>query len=144
MKRFLLVAILLCMTMTVMAQPPEPFNSPLPGWPPVPPVDLTGVNEWMAMGGLSAVGLAVIEVLKRLGVIPDGAASRWASIFNIVGFAVLTIVGVFGVDVVNNTDIQNVFDMLVRVCQAVLVVLGSPLLFKLVRRMGILPPLKDR
>ena len=121
------------------------FESPLPGeWPPVPPIDLGGINEYVALAGLSTVIMMVVEVLKRLGVVPDNQAARWTSLGNIVGFAVLSVVGVFGIDFATNTDIQNVLDLLTRIGQGILAILGSPLLFNMLRQWKILTPLAKR
>lgn len=153
-KRFLVVVLLLlAVTGMVTAQGSTPpitatttFTTPLPGgdWPPVPPIDLGGLNEYVALAGLSSVIMLVVEVLKRLGVIPDGQASRWTSLGNIVGFAVLAVVGIFGIDFATNTDIQNVLDLLTRIGQGILAILGSPILFNLMRQWSILPPLTKR
>jgi len=111
--------------------------------PPLPPVDVGGIKDYVAMLGVGSVILVVVEILKRLKVLPDGTAGRWATLANIVAFAGLAVAGVFGVDF-GSDYIQNILDLLQRVGQAVLTILSSPLLFRLLRKGGILGPLAGR
>ncbi len=150
MKKFLVVLVLLLMAGTVYADSPLPTpQSPLPTpvsveYPPVPPVDLAEINEWLASVGLLPLVLVAVEILKRVNVIPDGTAGRWSGVFSIVGFGALALLGVFGVDFANNTAIQNALEVLVRICQGILVVLGSPVLYKVLRELRVLSPLPSR
>lgn len=113
------------------------------GMPPLPPVDVGEVKDYVAALGVGSVILVAVEILKRLKVLPDGAAGRWATLANIVAFAGLAVAGVFGVDF-GNDNIQNILNLLERVGQAVITIISSPLLFRLLREGGILGPLAGR
>lgn len=151
-KRFLIIWLMAMVVVTigaasVSARNPQPFESPLPPpgeeWPPVPPVDLGGIEEYVGLVGLGGVITVVVEVLKRLKVVPDGQAGRWTTIANIVGFAVLVGLGVLGVDYTGDAA-AGIFDLLERIGQAVLLVISSPLFFQVLRSMGVFPQLKGR
>jgi len=122
------------------------FESPIPPpeeWPPVPDVDVGGIEGFLAALGISGVIATVIEILKVLGAVNDGAAGRWATIANVVVFAVLVILGVFGVDYAGDSA-KMVYDLLYRVGQIVLSILGSPIFFWLMRQAGVFLPLPGR
>jgi len=124
------------------------FDSPVPEppgeeFPPVPDVDTTGVQGYVAAVGVGAIITVIIEILKRVGAVPDGAAGRWATIANIVAFAGLTVAGVFGVDY-SGDSAQAIFDLVHRVGQAILMIISSPLFHGVMREANILPALADR
>jgi len=128
---------------SVVAQEPQPFESPLAGeeWPPVPPVGGGGV--YGAAVGIGGIITVVVEILKQVGAIPDGQAGRWATLANIVAFAVLAVVGVFGVDFTGDTA-TAIYDLLERIGQAVLMVMSSPIVFRVMRGAEVFRPLGDR
>ena len=118
----------------VLAQEPMPFDSPLPGseYPPLPPVDVGGMEDYVASVGIGAVVMMIIEILKKLGAVPDGQAGRWATVANIVIFAGLVVAGIFGVNYAGD-DARMLYDLLNRIGQAALLVVSSPLLFEAMR-----------
>jgi len=132
-----------------LAQAPGPattFESPIPPpeeWPPVPDVDVGGLTDYVGAIGLGAVITVVIEILKRLKVVPDGQAGRWATIANVVAFAVLVFCGVFGVDY-SGDQAKAIFDLLHRIGQAILTIISSPILFKVLREANVLPEMISR
>jgi len=130
---------------SVVAQEPQPFESPLAGeeWPPVPPVGVEGVEDYVAAVGIGGIITVVVEILKQVGAIPDGQAGRWATLANIVAFAVLAVVGVFGVDFTGDTA-TAIYDLLERIGQAVLMVMSSPIVFRVMRGAEVFRPLGDR
>jgi len=141
-KVWLVVTVLLTLVLVggAMAQEPQPFISPPPGgeYPPLPDVDVGGVEDYVASLGIGAVVMVVIEILKRLQVIPDGQGGRWATVANIVIFAGLVVGGIFGVDFTGDTA-QSIIDILQRVGQAILLIISSPIFFKILRSTEILP-----
>lgn len=139
----LLAAVLIgVMVPVVMAHPLPTFTSPVPPpedeWPPVPDVDTGSLTDYVSAIGLGAVITVVIEILKRLSVIPDGQAGRWATIANVVAFAGLVVAGVFGVDY-SGDQAAAIFDLLHRIGQAVLTIISSPIFFQVLRGAGVLP-----
>jgi len=138
----LIVALLmLVLILPVMAQQPQPFDSPIPGeeFPPLPDVDTGKIDDYIASLGLGSVVMVVIEILKQLKVVPDGQAGRWATLANIVLFAVLAVAGVFGVNYAGDTA-RMIFDVLNRIGQVVLAILASPIFFKGLRMAQVLKP----
>jgi len=138
-----LVVLVLALGMThmVLAQQPQPFDSPIPGeeFPPLPDVDTGKIDEYIASLGLGSVVMVVIEILKQLKVVPDGQAGRWATLANVVLFGILAVAGVFGVDYTGDTA-RMVFDVLNRIGQVVLAILTSPIFFKGLRMAQVLKP----
>jgi len=139
----LLVVVGVMLALPVMARPTT-FDSPLPPPEPVlPPVDLGGMEEWMAAVGVGGVVLLLAELLKRLGVLPDGSAGLFATVCNVVVFAGLMVAGVFGFDVTAG-GAQSVIEILTAIGQLALMVISSPVTFKLLRDANVLRPLPDR
>ena len=143
----MLVVLLVLVPQQVLAQS-GPFDSPLPPlpdgeYPHLPPVDLGGMEDYVASVGIGAVIMVAIEILKRLNVVPDGQAGRWATIANVIAFAGLVVAGVFGVDY-SGDQARAILDLLERVGQAALMIISSPLLFRFLREAGVLPLLKER
>jgi len=124
-----------------MAQQPQPFDSPVPPpggeYPPLPDVPVGGLEDYVASLGIGVVVMVVIEILKRFQLIPDGQAGRWATVANIVIFAGLVVAGIFGVDFTGDTA-QSIIDILQRVGQAILLIISSPIFFKILRSVEIL------
>lgn len=141
MKRRIVVVLVLALCVLIGVVVPQVMAQE--GTPPLPPVDVGGVKDYIATLGVGSVILVAVEILKRLKVLPDGAAGRWATLANIVAFAGLAVAGVFGVDF-GSDNIQNILDLLERVGQAVLTIISSPLLFRFLREGGILGPLAGR
>ena len=122
------------------------FESPVDppgGWPPVPDVDMGGLEGYVAAMGLGAIITVVIEILKRLKAIPDGQAGRWATIANVVVYAILVIAGIFGIDY-SGDKAKAIFDLLHQIGQIVLAIISSPIFFRLLRQMNVLPELPQR
>jgi len=120
------------------------FDSPLPPPGPVlPPVDLGEIEGWMATIGVGALALLLAELLKRLGVLPDGSAGLFATVCNVVAFAGLMVAGVFGFDVTGSSA-QSVIEILTAIGQLALMVISSPITFKLLRDANVLKPLPSR
>lgn len=122
------------------------FESPIEppeGWPPVPDVDTGGLEGYVAAMGLGAIITVVIEILKRLKMIPDGQAGRWATIANVVVYAALVVAGIFGIDY-SSDKAKMFFDLLHQVGQIVLAIISSPIFFRLLRQMNVLPELPQR
>ena len=122
------------------------FESPIepPGdWPPVPDVDTGGLEDYVAAMGLGAIITVVIEILKRLTVIPDGQAGRWATIANVLAYAALVIAGIFGIDY-SGDKARAIFDLLHQIGLIVLAIISSPIFFRLLRQMNVLPELPQR
>jgi hypothetical protein len=121
------------------------FESPIePGeWPPVPDVDVGGIKDYVAAVGLGAIITVVIEILKRLAIIPDGQAGRWATIANVVVYAILVVAGIFGIDY-SGDKAKAIFALLHQIGQIVLAIISSPIFFKLLRQMNVLPELPQR
>jgi len=122
------------------------FESPIepPGdWPPVPDVDMGGLEGYVAAMGLGAIITVVIEILKLLKAIPDGQAGRWATIANVVVYAILVIAGIFGIDY-SGDKAKAIFDLLHQIGQIVLAIISSPIFFRLLRQMNVLPELPQR
>jgi len=140
----LVVTIAVVVALPVVAQDPAPattFDSPVepPGeWPPVPDVDVGGLEDFVGAVGVGAVITVVIEILKRFGVVPDGQAGRWATIANVVAFAGLVLAGVFGLDY-SGDQAKAIFDLIYRVGQAILMIISSPMLYKLFRAANVFP-----
>jgi len=144
-KRVLIVGVLVVSVLVVgvvpaLAQDPVPFESPVdPGdWPPVPDVDTGGMADFVGAVGIGAVITVVIEILKRFGLVPDGAAGRWATIANIVAFAALALAGVFGIDY-SGDQAKVIFDLIYRIGQAILMIISSPVFYDLLRKANVFP-----
>jgi len=84
------------------------------------------------MVGLGALLAAIIEVLKKLGVIPDGYAGLAAAIANVVVFAVIEIaIGFFDIDL---TTLDGILAMIAALVTAIA---GSLLTHKAGRAMKV-------
>jgi len=146
LKRVLIVGVLVVSVVVVgmvpaLAQDPIPFDSPVdpPGeWPPVPDADVGGLTDFVGVVGIGALITVVIEILKQFGLVPDGQAGRWATLANIVAFAGLAIAGVFGVDY-SGDQAKAIYDLIYRIGQAILMIISSPVLFKVLRGANVFP-----
>ena len=122
------------------------FGSPIEppgGWPPVPDVDTGGLEDYVAAMGLGAIITVVIEILKRLKVIPDGQAGRWATIANVLAYGALVVAGIFGIDY-SGDKAKAILALLHQIGQIVLAIISSPIFFRLLRQMNVLPELPQR
>ena len=146
LKRVLIVGVLVVSVVVVgvvpaLAQDPIPFESPVDPpveWPPVPDVDTGGMEDFVGAVGIGAVITVVIEILKRFGLVPDGAAGRWATIANVVAFAGLVLAGVFGIDY-SGDQAKVIFDLIYRIGQAILMIISSPVFYDLLRKANVFP-----
>jgi len=51
--------------------------------------------KWSTLVGIAALIAVVINILKVVGVVKDGQAATWSTGLNLVGLAVLLLLGVF-------------------------------------------------
>lgn len=141
----LFVLLLVVIVPIVGASPPElpTFQSPPPeDYPPLPPINNPqDIGLWVA--GAPALVLAVVEVLKRLKVIPDGSAGRWTFVGNVFLYVLFLVLGLFKIDV-TGANVTSVIEILTEIGTLITMVVTSPFLFKLLRDMGVLNPLADR
>jgi len=98
---------------------------------------LPGVSEYLAMAGLSALIVGIVQILKALKVIPDGSAAQWATVLNVIAYATGIILGVFGVDLMAPGS-QQVIGILQQVVALALMIVASPLLFRVLRYFGVM------
>lgn len=122
----------------VAAPLPTTFASPI-----IPPVDLGSIKSWLAVIGVLPVVAIVVELLKRFGVVKDGMAAIWSTGLSVGLFFLLFVLGVFGIDVSGDAA-QDVYAILIQLGTLVLMIFGSPALYKLARAFGIAKPLASR
>ncbi len=126
-------------TSTAVAAPlPTTFASPI-----VPPVDLGSIKAWLAVIGVLPVVGIVVELLKRAGAIKDGMAAIWSTGLSVGLFFLLFVLGVFGIDVSGDAA-KDVYAILIQLGTLVLMIFGSPAMYKLARAFRIMPPIKGR
>lgn len=58
--------------------------------------------ELLTALGIGPCVMLIVEVIKRLGLLPDGTAGKAAVISNIVAYAALLILGVYEIDLSGN------------------------------------------
>lgn len=134
----LVVGLALALSPAHAAPLPTTFASPI-----LPPVDLGSITSWLAVIGALPVVAIVVELLKRFGVIKDGMAAVWSTILSVGLFFLLFVLGVFGIDVSGDAA-QDVYSILIQLGTLVLMIFGSPALYKLARAFGIAKPLPGR
>jgi hypothetical protein len=105
--------------------------------------DVGPLGEYVAAVGVGAVIMVVIEILKRIGVIPDGQAGVWVSVANVVAFAGLYVADVFGFDVMGDLP-QQVLEILEQVGKLILMFLSAVGSFKAARSARVIKPMKSR
>ena len=105
--------------------------------------DLGPINEYVAAVGVGTLIAILVEILKRLGAVPDGQAGVWVAVGNVVAFAGLYIAGVFGLDVMGDLP-QQVLGILEQVGKLILMFLSAVGSFKAARAANVLKPLKSR
>ncbi len=86
---------LLAFPATVLAQS-DPAPDPAPA--------LGEIDDFIAALGLGGAVAVVVQALKQFGLIPDGSSGTVATVINVVLFAVLIIVGAFGLDLEGDTS----------------------------------------
>ena len=139
--RILFMTMLLVMLVGCRSLPITSFDSPL--LPPIGGVDLGPETDYLAAAGIGSIITLVVEILKRLKVLPDGSAGKIATVANVVVFAVLYVAGVFGFDV--GTDAaQNIVAILHQVGVLVLQIVSSPVLFGILRNAKVITPMASR
>ncbi|RLC82119.1 MAG: hypothetical protein DRJ03_08855 [Chloroflexi bacterium] len=129
-----LVMLSLALCTQVLAAPPAPD---------IPDPIAEPINEWAAGFGLSAFVMTVVEMLKRLGWLKDGTAGRWASLGNLLGFGILMVVGVFGVDI-HGDAVHSIVEILTALAQLALMIVGAPFIHARLRSARVLRPMKNR
>lgn len=156
MKKFL-ITILLILTLVVvvpaaLAQDPEPTPEGIGGTelpiydleqPVIPGEIETGIEDWMTTLGLGGFSLVLVEILKRLGVVPDGQAGKWATTINVLLFAALAVAGTFGLDLQGDT-FQNVAAVLQQLGKLAMAIMSSPMFHSMLRGASIVNPLPSR
>lgn len=134
----LVVGLALALSPAHAAPLPTTFASPI-----IPPVDLGSITSWLAALGILPLVPIAVELLKRVGVIRDGMAAVWSTAFSVALFFLLFILGVFGIDVSGDAA-QDAYGILIQLGTLVLMIFGSPAMYKLARALGIAKPLTDR
>ena len=129
-KLFILILVLLSLVLVIPAYAQEGPDLP----------DVGPIGEYVAAVGVGAVIMVLIEILKRLGVIPDGQAGQWAGIANVVAFAVLYVLNVFNLDVMGDLP-QRILAVLEQVGKFVLMLLSAVGSFKAARSAKMLKPM---
>lgn len=135
MKRMLLVvgAVVAILSFAVIAYAQE--------GPEIP--DIGPLGEYVAAVGVGAVIMVIIEILKRVGAIPDGEAGKWAGIANVIAFAGLYVAGVFGFDMMGDLP-QQVLNILEQVGKLILMFLSAIGSFKAARSARVIKPMRAR
>ena len=98
--------------------------------------DITQIEEYVAAVGVGALIMLAIEILKKIGIIPDGQAGTWAAIANVVAFAALYIAGVFGFDPLG-AGFQQVLAVLAAIGKLVLMLVSTFGLFEQLRAANV-------
>ena len=129
----LFIAILFCLLVAVPVYAQEGPELP----------DIGPIEEYVGAVGVGAVIMILVEILKRLGAIPDGQAGMWATIANVVAFAVLYILGAFGFDVMGDLP-QQILEILEQVGKLLLMLLSAIGSFKVLRSANVLKPMQSR
>lgn len=117
---------------------PTTFASPI-----IPPVDLGSITSYLVVIGVLPLVPIVVELLKRFGAIKDGMAAVWSTILSVGLFFLLFVLGVFGIDVSGDAA-QDVYAILIQAGTLVLMIFGSPAMYKLARAFGIAKALPGR
>lgn len=105
--------------------------------------DLGPLNEYVAAVGIGAVLMVAVEILKRVGAIPDGQAGVWAAAGNVIAFAALYVSGIFGFDVMGDLP-QQVLSILEQVGKLALMFLSAVGSFKAARAANVVKPIRAR
>lgn len=123
------------------AAPLTTFQSPPPGqeFPPVPPVDLAGIEGWLAVLGILPIMPLIVQLLKRFKWVPDGSSANWTAYGNIVLFVLMATLGVFGIDTSGDTA-KDIYEMLIQSVKLLVMVFGSPTTYKLAKLLGVVKP----
>jgi len=98
--------------------------------------DITQIEEYVAAVGVGALIMLAIEILKKIGIIPDGQAGTWAAIANVIAFAALYVAGVFGFDPMG-AGFQQVLAVLAAIGKLVLMLVSTFGLFEQLRAANV-------
>jgi len=101
------------------------------------------INEYLSSVGVAIVVTLLVEVLKRVGLVEDGMAAKWAGALNAVVYAGFMVSGIYGFDPMGSTP-QMVFAVLAEVLRVAVSVVGSPLFYKALIWLGVLDKMPDR
>ena len=92
--------------------------------------------------GIAQALMLIVEILKRLGAIPDGMAGKIVSVGQVVAYCALLILGVFEIDL--SSTIQAVTSILISLFTVILEILSALLSFGVLRRAQVFNPLPSR
>jgi hypothetical protein len=111
----------------------------------LPDVSITPeASDFLLAAGIAPVIVAVVEVAKLMGWLPDGTAGKVQAIGQALAYLVVLFAnGFFGLDVMNPTT-QQILAIALTVLQFAISVLGALGLFKAGRAAGVLKPLPGR
>jgi len=126
---------LLCMIVTPIAAQGLFQEAPITGIPMI--------DDALVSAALGTVILGIVELLKRLRILPDGTAGIWASAAGVVTFAVMQLAGGYGVDVMD-PEIQWYVSVATKIVDLALLVLTPIVEFKALRAARVFPPLRER
>ena len=132
------VLLVLSLVLLIMANPAAVYAQ---GGPELP--DIGPLGEYVAAVGVGTVLMILVEILKRLGAVPDGQAGVWVAVGNVIAFAALYISGVFGFDVMEDLP-QQVLAIMEQVGKLVLMFLSTIGTFKAARAANVVKPLASR
>jgi hypothetical protein len=93
--------------------------------PPDPAPAIDEIDRFIAALGLGGAVSVLVQILKKFGIVPDGAGGTAATAINVVVFAVLIGLNtIFGVDL-GGDGAQGVFDIIARGAQLIASILAS-------------------
>jgi hypothetical protein len=135
-----LLLLVVFVSLVVLVSPVGAMSTLCSPSPPVDPIlpDVQPIEDYVGVIGIGAIITLLIQILKTLNLVPDGQAGIWATAANVGVFAVLWIAGAFGFDVTGSA-IQDVLAMLEQLGKLILMVVTSPIFFRVLREARILP-----
>lgn len=108
-----------------------------------PITNIPEIDQALGAAGLGLLVMVIVEILKRLLVIPDGQAGIWATILGVLGYLVILVLGYFRIDLTQGPaqDVVALFIKLGEMALALITALGG---FGLLRKANVLPPMASR
>ena len=131
---FIVMTVLLCLgllTVSAHAQDEPPAGVPVE------------VVEYLAIAGIGPLIMLIVEVAKRFGKVPDGAAGKISAVGCIVAYAGLVIAGIFGFNIQGDTP-QVIIELLSTVLKLLLSIGTAVGSFKVMRAGQVFNPLSQR
>jgi hypothetical protein len=100
---------------------------------------------WQALVsvGLGTLIMTITEILKRLGVLPDGSAGVATVILCAIGYIVLRVLGMYGIDLGEGTA-QVIIEALTALGELALSIISAIYTYKTARIAQVLKPLPGR